>query len=667
MRCLGALLRPSRGAALGAAARSVASAADLGSHSSGGVGMSVSGEHTARSGSGVAAAAQAVVLQEPRTLCRAVVQASREGKRGKVGRYGDRIHEAGHVEGAHTEGDRDPGPAQLQAGRHRHPQLRQRRGRPGAAARPFAGAGGEDPGAPGERRGILHGAVSAGYSNVEMNKMMKQAVLGQFQHMLETGQHNKPQGFIFEDLAGIMHAFAQMQVPLERAEAMLVHDLFMALYEKDASEASTISHRAFAISVNTLERLGCHTAELFRVASGHLRRHIDAMCSIKDLAMVYCAAARTHAALFAAEEREECVVGGATRGTVVGEQSRRREASGEATSSDTWEGSGDYVVEQLRGCLQTRGNVPVGHITPLTALVLDRLTQPGKMAGGDEIDAQSIANIAAHAAVHVEGGDLQKRFREFVSSAVTRVMQNTDVDHTSLVHLMKCAIRANLVQEATLMLGAKHVYTVGMLAAPLEFAQHVANVNALRGQQSDSKVLEVLDSVAVTNMLQFHRRLLMPPVTVKPQPRRRRTLRDLIEAACQRETPSEPICIYNELDKCYKGGDGLRMCAKTIAAVSGFSGHKAAVDIAQKMVEYMEHMCVSGAVLRDMESVAAVATALSRWVGTALAVIDGQVQDEGGAAAPANGGGGDSTVAGDDACGSSSADAGGVREAGVPG
>ncbi|CDR96115.1 hypothetical protein, conserved [Babesia bigemina] len=465
---------------------------------------------------------------------------------------------------------------------------------------------------------ILHGTATAEQNDAELSRALKDAAVAQFRHLHAAGEREPLKPFIFEDVAGIMHALMVMRVAVTDEETKLCHDLFMQLYSRNESVRRAISHRAFAICVNTLERMGCHTQQMYHVASSYLRANLNAMHDIKDVSMVYCVAARVWAAISAMGDNYDRVTPGHTtlspRSTLCKDAMTMVDSTGGHVESAK---TTDAVVLQ-DAVVNEHQNDFMGEwcsIITLTAIVLDHLVQPCSFIRGEYVEGQSIATVAAHAAPYVDKGnsELLQRYSSFVAMAVEHVMQNTDVDHVSLIHLMKCAIGINRPQEAMLMIAAKSVHSVGLLGTPLEFSQHIANLKALQSNHFGDTVHELLDSIATANMLQFERRLAMPPVTTKPQPQRRRALRDLIKAATKKGAAAETMFVHNDLYNFYKGADAFRYCAKTIAAVGGFNGHKAAVDIAKRIVENIESLCASQTQHADLESVAAILTGLHRF------------------------------------------------------
>ncbi|GBE62625.1 unc-13 homolog D-like protein, putative [Babesia ovata] len=465
---------------------------------------------------------------------------------------------------------------------------------------------------------ILHGTATAEYSDTEMTSALKDAAVAQFRYLYDAGEVEPLKPFIFEDMAGIMHALMVMRVAMTDEETKLCHDLFIQLYNRNEFGTATISHRAFAICVNTLERMGCHTDKMYRVASSYLRANLDSIHDIKDIAMVYCVVARVWAAISATD--------GNYNGVTPGHTALRPRPTVGKDAIIVIKETGDHVeyVKTADLEVQQAGIIDANQndfmegwrsITDVTALVLHHLVQPSSFIGGKRADAQSVATVAAHSAPYVERGnsELLQRYAAFVAMAVEHVMQNTDVDYVSLIHLMKCAIRINRPQDAALMIAAKSVHSVGLLGTPQEFAQHIANLKALQSNNTDDALHELLDSIAISNMLQFERRLAMPPVTTKSQPQRRRALRDLIKAATNKGAAADTMFIYNDLYGFYKGADAFRHCAKTIAAIGGFNGHKAAVDIAKRIVESIENLCASQTQHADIESVAAILTGLHRF------------------------------------------------------
>ncbi|ORM42087.1 DnaJ protein ERDJ3B [Babesia sp. Xinjiang] len=443
---------------------------------------------------------------------------------------------------------------------------------------------------------ILHGVIASGYSNPEMTVMLKEAAMVQFRNLSSDAGEESIKPFIFEDIAGIIHALAQMQAEVDQRDITMIHNVFVKLYEKDTRGESTISHRAFAIIVNTLDRLGCHTQTLGQIISEYIQRHVHAMNNIKDVAMIYCTATRIYPRIHNIDD-----------GKCYNWATRTRIGQTMALTGDTTVNCGSKEIRMDN----TFGQCDIIH---LTSLVIRQLIQPDDPGGNVYSDVKSIANIAAHAAPFAEIADeeLLEQFGVFIGNAIQRAMQNTTIDHTSLVHLMSCAIRLNRTYDAMIMLSSDNIDCVGMLATPQEFAKHMANIHALRSKQSDEKVTKIMDSIAVTNMLHFQYRLERPPLTIKPKPQRRRNLRDLIIAESKKDSHVENICIFNDLDKHFKGPNGFSLCAKTLAAIGVFSGHKSAVEIAQRMVTTMQHICAFDNIYTNVESIAAAATGLYR-------------------------------------------------------
>ncbi|GFE52607.1 PTS sugar transporter, putative [Babesia ovis] len=631
MLCVRAVLRPRCDAILAArvASRGLATAAGADTSASWSSSTKADERKTTNEGNSKAAVpTQApAVLMEPNTLCKAVMQASKEGKRNKA-TWKAHVRKAIDIKDQltfkhiaiiiHSCANATISKEQLYGLIHgletnviAHLEL--------LVSNFIRGDAGIDLY---HIYSILHGAKLAGYGNCDMTLLLKKAGLAQFEWIYnKTEVILKP--FIFEDIAGIVHALTQMHVELDPKDVALVHDVYIKLYKLD--RGSTISHRAFAIMANTLERLGCHTPALGNIVMEYLQRNIDRMYNIKDVAMIYCASARIDSALQSNGEWQrnksllagESQVGSSQPGLDVGENSTTVTNGGWGFNTVT-----DETKVIPSNCAQvvtpadhntvvpTVAAEPTGDIIAITKVVIDKLLQDK----GFETDAQSNANIAAHAAPYaeIERGLLLQRFGDYISGAIQNVMLKTDLDCTSLVYLMRCAIKLDRIGDAMLMLSAQNINHVGMLGGPLEFVKHMANIQALRTKQDDEKVAKVLDSIAVTNMLCYKNRLQRPPVSMKPKIQRRRNLRELIEAEKGNGDNVENICIHNDLDKCYKSAIGFKLCAKTLAAVSAFNGHKAACDIAQHMVITMEHIFTVGGSV-DLESVAAAASGLYKF------------------------------------------------------
>eukprot|EP00371_Babesia_bovis_P000112 XP_001608759.1 hypothetical protein [Babesia bovis T2Bo] len=422
---------------------------------------------------------------------------------------------------------------------------------------------------------ILHGVNAAEYRNADLDILLKRTAIRGFKAVYNNANGALHRPFAFEDVVGIIHGLIQTNLDLDKTEIILMHDLFLQLYNHNVDTKAAITPRAFAIGVNSLERLGCHSHKLGTAAAEYIQKNVALMDNMKDVAMIYCALVKLHSVL-------QCSTG--------------------ATEYDS--------SIQCPAVVGTDGLIAAYDLMHITAVVMQHLIANQGMFASYAIDAQSLANIAAHAGYYAElDSKLMMQYKSFVSMAVSRVMQRDRVDASSLVNLMRAAIKIQHWDDALLMVTAKGAKGIGMISNPIDFARFLYNINALESAIKTKSMTQLMQSTAVTNMLYFKDRLERPPVTVKPKAKRIRSLKELIKAECKSEDTEEKIYLYNDLDKHFRGIEGFKIAAKMLLAVGNFSGHKVAYDIAQYIVKMM-HKC--GIEACDLDTIGAAATGLYR-------------------------------------------------------
>lgn len=214
---------------------------------------------------------------------------------------------------------------------------------------------------------IMHGAVTAGYDNKEMLNVLTNEAIKTFRDMLKRSHSEPFMPYVFEDLAGIVHAITQLQVDINKDDVEVIADLFSQIYARDKNGANTVTHRTFAIIFNALERLACHTTQLYQMGSEYIREHITTMHNIKDMAMIYSSLVRLDIILY-------------------GKRGQMAQAP-LVPHATTEAANGGADAQTTDASVETEQNVPIhapgrrtvslNDVSAITTMLLDRLLEAG--------------------------------------------------------------------------------------------------------------------------------------------------------------------------------------------------------------------------------------------------------------------------------------------------
>lgn len=458
---------------------------------------------------------------------------------------------------------------------------------------------------------ILHGMKESQYRNQEILQLLKNATFEQITQINNQGHAGQLPPFLFDDLAGIIHSMCHLQADIPENEIEAFANTFISLYMMHSK--GVITHRAFSIIFNTLERMSCHSTQLYRIAYEYMHKNINYISSMQDIAMIYCSLVKMKVAI-------DLEHAGNIRGqSATGAESMAPQAC--CSTDIMMTAASPSVISSVTSDIPSYGgscfptvDINICDMTILTEMVINKLLEPGIFTSTSEHLTKGLSNILSHSYQYVEkcDGDLKARYGILLERAITQVSQTNDVDCISLIHLMKYAIKLKKFDCAMLMLVSRKMNTAGMIAGPLEFAQHLKNIKMLSTSCPSDALNFQLHSMAIDNILHFDRRMAMPKVTPNVKPQRKRTLKDLIEAAARGSCREESLFISNDLYDYFHGPHAFSYCARTMAALSEFAVHKPALDLAQRMRTVMVNIC-QGTPHLEIESVASGLTALCRF------------------------------------------------------
>ncbi|BAM38559.1 conserved hypothetical protein [Theileria orientalis strain Shintoku] len=280
----------------------------------------------------------------------------------------------------------------------------------------------------------------------------------------ESGRDDR---FTFEDVAGILHAYAASNVVIP-SMVLKYSELFRKMYriankeeERKAVEMGEVTPKALAIAINSLVKLGDRSEELYKIGKEYLLRTLEEL-SLKDMIMIFSSVVK------------------------LGEPKESKEE-----------------VEKL---------------LTLASRIMDR-------SSGVKIDAESMVNLSSTFVTLAkrkeleseEGERLKSRFNRVFTEASCRLAAEEEVENKVLIQLINNSALLKATGASMALMSNDNLKKVGLTESISDVSQYVTSLAQIYTNTSSKGLKELINEQITMAVRQCGKRLnyVLHPDTMK--------------------------------------------------------------------------------------------------------------------------------------------------------